>query len=94
VEIAIVEWDWLAPGLGIIAKARPAELLLLDTAESLSREDLLPEVGPSSSQVGFEGGRGRGFLYPVAIFRRFDFWVVTGFLLLGHSLRAGDAERP
>jgi len=45
VEIAIVEMDRLAPCLAIIAKSRSAELLLLDAAELLSRDDLLPEVG-------------------------------------------------
>ena len=50
VEIAIVEMDRIAPCLGIIARSRPAELLLLDTAELLSREDLLPEISSSPAE--------------------------------------------
>ena len=49
VEVAIVEMDRIAPCLTILARSRSSELLLLDPAELLSREDLVPTVEPPST---------------------------------------------
>jgi hypothetical protein len=56
VEIAIVEMDRIAPCLAILAAARPTDLLLLDAAELLSREDLVPAVEPPEGMAA-EGPR-------------------------------------
>ncbi len=62
VEIAIVEMDRIVPCLGLIASASPARMVLLDAAELLQREDLLPPVTPpegrnvGKNRVGKDGG--------------------------------------